>query len=178
MTSRLFTPLPPSQEYLEDQKYRDEEDLAEKLEGLKSKQAQSFLPQWFLVSASMRLSLRRSVRFFLAFVFASVFVCLSAHPHKSSAFCFSLWERQIACKAKSSVALEECAGAFLCLLLQCSELCRVNSKLLGIEKIMLQLIKGRKLHDLPKNSSPLLRYYTCMLLQHAECFLFLSGILS
>lgn len=27
------------QEYLEDQKYRDEEDLAEKLEGLKSKQS-------------------------------------------------------------------------------------------------------------------------------------------
>lgn len=40
----LFTPLsppPPPQEYLEDQKYRDEEDLAEKLESLKSKQKQS-----------------------------------------------------------------------------------------------------------------------------------------
>lgn len=32
---------PPPQEYLEDQKYRDEEDLAEKLESLKSKQKQS-----------------------------------------------------------------------------------------------------------------------------------------
>lgn len=32
------------QEYLEDQKYRDEEDLAEKLEGLKSKRL-SFLPE-------------------------------------------------------------------------------------------------------------------------------------
>lgn len=33
-----------SQEYLEDQKYRDEEDLAEKLESLKSKQL-CFLPK-------------------------------------------------------------------------------------------------------------------------------------
>lgn len=43
ITPSLLTPsflLPPSQEYLEDQKYRDEEDLAEKLESLKSKQIQ------------------------------------------------------------------------------------------------------------------------------------------
>ena len=33
----LFILLSLLQEYMEDQKYRDEEDLAEKLEGLKSK---------------------------------------------------------------------------------------------------------------------------------------------
>lgn len=39
----MFYPLPLSQEYLEDQKYSDEEDLAEKLEGFKSKKIQPFL---------------------------------------------------------------------------------------------------------------------------------------
>ncbi len=47
--------------------------------------------------------------------------------------CFDFYE---VCKAKSSVALEECAGAFLHLLLQYSELCRVNSGLMGVEKIL------------------------------------------
>ncbi|XP_056146789.1 allograft inflammatory factor 1-like isoform X1 [Lampris incognitus] len=35
----LCSPLPP-QEYMEDQKYRDEDDLAEKLEGFKNKYAE------------------------------------------------------------------------------------------------------------------------------------------